>query len=441
MLPSVAVICPLYSRPALASFLEEVQDECRTELLCYRTLDEILPLFNSVESTFDGLLFSGWLPYSVVIAAKGVIQKPCSFFSISEGDFYQAMFDLSVRYPRVPYSRVMVDDPQLDFDIRSRFQPDNACIVTSFYLLEYTMTLLSDSRTGQTAPEELYTAALQAYRDAFFGGRVDAIVTRLPNLIPVLEREGIPCMAMSPSKHTMTERMERLIYAIGNNNYSGMLSVCGLLKPREGADGSALQELRRTADRFNQAHAANLYLSTEEDAVRITTSNVHFKRIQDKKEGCLLSDYLLLHTDVPFSLGWGLGNDVMKARANAGTALKLAKHTSGSNTYLVTESDMVVGPMKAQGQLSFSAVRDEALLVDSARYDTSPVNLQRLRALIKQRGDRVFTSEELAQALSLSPRSSRRILLKLCERGGAVLLDNEVTGLKGRPCLRYKVLV
>lgn len=433
MLPRIALISAKQSfERSITPILDELKKKCELVVLPYERLDDVNTLYLSCKDDIDGFLFSGWLPYSVV-AAAGRLEKPYDYFTISEGDFYRVMFMACMENPGLDLSRVLLDDPALGTSLSELLPDIGKCRLTASNRLASAMTAISDdeSRSGQVG--ELYSVAMESYLAAWKAEEIDLVVTRLTNLAPVLARYGVKHYVLAPGRASMLECAERLINRVNSGNYADMLTVCGMLE----TSAAKMNDFSKAVSIFNRKNGMNMVLSIEGGLVRLTTSNKHFKLITENLEECKLSSALQKRCDASFSFGWGVGYDLQSAHVNALKALKIARHSGVKRTFVVTEQGKVVGPLLGERRLSFDAGTDERTNLLSDRYDISRMNVKKIRALISQRKSNVFTSEELAVELGVSPRSARRILAKLNDTGGAEMLETNETGMRGRPAVKY----
>jgi len=438
MLPKIALISAASSFENIAPILPEFEDRCQIEVFCYEQLGDVVKLYNDCKDSFDGFMFSGWLPYSMVEGICRDNGKPHRYFNISEGDFFRVMFKISVEHPGIDYRRVMVDDPQLDLDLSEIFEPGRECMITSFYPLEYAMQCISqESHSADIS--SIYTAALDAYRSAWRANNIDVVVTRLTNIGRILKEENIAYYVLAPSKATMCDCMERLINLVNSGHTIDMLSVYGILE----WDADDLQEARQSLytaiSLFNKRNGSSLLLSIKENSVHISTTNIYFRKLTNRLKSCKLSEFLKEETSFSFNLGWGVGCDIVQAKQNAAKAIKLARHRGKDSTFAVDEKGYVVGPLLSQVCLKYSDETPQEIIDLSNRYDISRIHVKQILSLIKQQNKNIFTSEELAEGLGISQRSARRILAKLYSNGGAIRLEDNETGLRGRPSLRYSI--
>lgn len=420
----------------IRTVLPRFEGRCSFKIFCYEHPEQAVDFYCLQKNVCDGFLFSGWLPYATVAAACGEPEKPSAFFKVSEGDFFRTLFRLSVEHPGIDYRRVMVDDPEFSLDLSDIFASMQGFSVTSFKPLVSAMHKVSGEE-AQPFDGSFYPQAMDAYRQAVQDGRADIIVTRLPNLSPLLTKEGLCHYVLSPGAETIGQCIDRLLYQVESGHYVDMLSVYGILEAFDPKD-AALAALLRAASLFNRREGTPLFLSQDGARINIFTPHAAFRRLTDNLSDCKLSD-ALRSVGCRFTLGWGVGYDVAQAKQNATRAARLARHTGIGSSFAVDEQGIVTGPLLSEKPLRYRAENSTDIVTLSNRYDISRMHIKQILAIIDARGSNVFTSDELAQSLGVSPRSARRILCKLTDTGGATIAETNETGLRGRPGFRYCV--
>lgn len=438
MLPKIALISAAYSYDHIAPILSEFEDRCQVEVFRYEQLNEVARLYHACADAFDGFMFSGWLPYLAVTGAGGDFKKPHSYLNITEGDFFRTMFQLAIEHPGIDYRRVMVDDPQLNLDLSDIFPPGQEFMTMSSFPLEYSMQIgFTETATIALSGMNIYATALEAYRTMWRANNIDIVVTRLTNILPILEEEKIAYYVLTPSRASMIESMERLINLVNSGYYADKLSVYGILECGSEEPPAARQELYASLTHCNWRNSLNL--SAKEEAMHISTSYAYFQELTGQLKCCNLSAHLKQYSACSFLLGWGVGYDIREAKQNAGKAIRIARNRGVGSTFIVNEKGVVIGPMLEDILLNYSADTSQEIIDLSNRYDISRNHVKQILALIHKRQNDIFTSEELAQGLGASPRSARRLLAKLHATGGAQRLADQETGQRGRPNLRFRI--
>lgn len=438
MFPKIALISAANSIDHIAPILPKFRDYSHIEVFCYEHLNDVSRLYYACENSFDGFMFSGYLPYLMATSSGVDFRKPHSYLNITQGDFFRTMFQLAVEHPGIDYRRVMVDDPLLNLDLSEIFPPGHEFKTMSFFPLESSMQAGFNATATMAASNiNVYELALEAYRNMWRANDIDIVVTRLTNIIPILEEEKITSYLLTPSRDSMVESMDRLINLVKSSYYADALLVYGVLEWDPAEPSENRQELSAALSHCNWRNSLNLY--SREEEVHISTSYAYFQELSNHLTDCSLSAHLKKNTNCSFFMGWGVGYDIRQAKQNANKAVHIA-HTRGKrSTFIVNQEGLVIGPMLEDIRLNYSADTSQEIVDLSNRYDISRSHVKQILALIKQRESDIFTSEELAQGLGGSLRNARRLLTKLNTTGGAEILESEETGKRGRPSLRYRV--
>ena len=90
------------------------------------------------------------------------------------------------------------------------------------------------------------------------------------------------------------------------------------------------------------------------NSTEILTSNSTLRRLTRNSSRSQLTDYLRQNCATAFSLGWGVGLNVLQAQQNANRAINESLRDPSHGTYLIDESDQLTGPLGAEGCRTFS---------------------------------------------------------------------------------------
>lgn len=90
------------------------------------------------------------------------------------------------------------------------------------------------------------------------------------------------------------------------------------------------------------------------NSTEILTSNSTLRRLTRNGSRSQLTDYLRQNCATAFSLGWGVGLNVLQAQQNANRAINESLRDPSHGTYLIDENDRLTGPLGAEGCRTFS---------------------------------------------------------------------------------------
>ena len=83
----IGIITALKSLSAIQAVDQQMRQECDITYLPYSTAMELTNIYLDNVSKFDGILFSGILPYSYVSENVARITKPAKYLYVSDIDY------------------------------------------------------------------------------------------------------------------------------------------------------------------------------------------------------------------------------------------------------------------------------------------------------------------------------------------------------------------
>lgn len=171
----------------------------------------------------------------------------------------------------------------------------------------------------------------------------------------------------------------------------------------------------------------------------VVTTSATTRELTEQYTTCLLTSYLF--EALPFStyIGWGIGFDIMTAHQNALRAIQESKRDANRYTYLINESDEMVGPLCGDRTISYQLHPSAKTNRLAKNLGISPINLEKLISLQKKKHMTEFSTGDLVFYLNITSRSASRILLKLVEAGAAKQVDSLRLNSRGRPAAIYKI--
>lgn len=172
----------------------------------------------------------------------------------------------------------------------------------------------------------------------------------------------------------------------------------------------------------------------------ITTRGALQFKNGNSKELKLLKE-LFNKTQIKASLGIGIGRTANEAEIHAKEALGKASINKPS-CFLVDNDGAVHGPIGNEVQLSYSIrVDNQKVLNIAKRANMSGSVINRLLSFCEIHGKMTFTAAELADGFGITPRSARRILIRLEQVGLAAVTGEEQPINRGRPRQIYSILL
>lgn len=401
---------------------------CTFTFLPYTSMHHLAALYKEQAHQFDGLLFSGLFPYQFILSHLGAPLKPHAYFEVTDRDYFRVLLRILYKNPGLDIRRIWIDHT-LDISWGEVFDDAQAI---PMYVFDAPWSYSLSGSDG-------YSVLLEKYLSLWRNQEVDFIITRVTNLAPQLQAEGIPFELLLPSPESMMETIAKLIYEIQTNRIVDALSAVGILQPAHELTLSQAAALQKQLGQFNRQQGMILVLRQNEQGYEIITSNSVLRDLTQMHSNCLLSDYLGQHCDIPFSLGWGVGVDIMQAQQNAHRALAESKRNRKHAPYLVTELDELVGPLIQGESISLATKPGADAHLLSKQLGISLSNMQKLLTIQRRRNNSRLSRNDLSLYLNVTLRTANRILTKLSEAGAAQVVATEQGATAGRPMALYEL--
>ncbi|MDL2272053.1 hypothetical protein LJC23_03365 [Desulfovibrio sp. OttesenSCG-928-I05] len=421
---SIGIITAEQSLAMIRGVHDAMSALCDVTYLPYATMSQLTDIYTEHAHRFDGLVFSGLLPYEYVVSHVGAVLKPHVYFELTDRDFYKAFASLLFRHPGLDVTRLVMDRPHVDVDFAETFSGATP---------QYFTPIINDPSSLESAYEATMRQALSLWQT----GKIDRVLTRLTNLRTALTRAEIPCDVLFPSGPSMLDSFNALYNHMQSRALDSSMTAVGLvLAPTASPPEQHL--LHAALARFNASVSMPLVIRDYSGMFELITSNEVLRDLTRDYTHCLLTGHIR-ESGLAACVGWGLGRDIVQAQQNAEKALQESRRNPARHAYLVTMDGELTGPMVEGQGVSVTSEPGQAVEHVARELGISSANLQKLVDLQERRGIRHFSSADLAFYLNITPRSASRILLKLEENGSAKAVRTTQTTARGRPFKIYEV--
>lgn len=395
----------------------------------YSTVSDILA-FVKKRSDIDVIMFTGRYPYNY-FKRNTLIDIP--YFAVSKSNETLIETFWKIRSEGLDFTRISIDrSPKIQIvEMLEKFDIPVADI-----------KLIGDS--SEVDLQKIY----EFHKDNYDNGHIQAIITSNYKVYRRLVDEGYKVYRILPSSFLLRESIKRAIAIAGAEKIKSTQVAVQIIKVNEFVDDKMTK--------FNQLKLMNRFDNTLIDYA-YEIQGTYFKFGYDEymifttrgfigigevetKIGVLVEQSEKL--GISFSTGIGYGESVLHSEKNSRIALKYALMEDKNGCYIVEDDSTLSGPFfgKNSYNLSYSLVNvDEKLTKISSETGVSEKYLSKIKAIMQQRGNDKFSTDELAEFLNLSQRSALRILNKLEDGGVAENIGKSRENLKGRPKKIYKM--
>lgn len=397
--------------------------------LPYTSLDHLKFLYEQNAGKFDAVLFSGSYPYNVVRRHFPTVEDiPHAYFNISDRDYYKLIAQLAVQHPSLDFSRVYFDRPEFPVDFYSIFQRED-------------MPLLGTAPIDWAKVDAVdWYKPLQAYYKSLWdSGKVDLLVTRFASMACYFDENHIRHRYLMPAPESMEETFWGLITQLNTASIHDNAACIGLILSTAPMTPTARKEFCSRVRACNRQLGMPFLIYEENDHFEVTVNHSVLKDLTQQYTTCPVTAFLDSSLDFPVYVGWGCANNVLDAHRNAQRAVKEAMLCKTSASFLMTEDNTIIGPLSSTRRITYTDTPSAKLAKLSESVGISPLQLNKIVSVLRQKDTPTLSSEELSFYLNVTKRSASRILSKLAAAGVACVEYNRQLKLRGRPAKIYKI--
>ncbi|MFB5281609.1 transcriptional regulator [Peribacillus sp. Hz7] len=425
----IGVITAPHSIEEIKQIEPYIQDQCELSFIPYRQLSEIKELYKSHHLFYDGILFSGELGYKIWQQECTVFQTPTYYLHIPEGDFYKRLFAISNANKHLNFSRVYIDF----------INKENNYMGIKEVLKKEEFPFSNEMDYS----EAIYEKTIQQHLSLWQQGKIDLSITRVSNIVELLNQAGIPNIFIFPSKASILEQIQQIINELQISNLLENQWTIGIITIENQDNISDLDFkqilLHKALLEFNEKEKPLSVIQKKHANFEVITSYAELKNLTNEFTECSLLQYL--NQTLPFHvhIGWGIGTTLYAAKTSAQTANKQAESNNFPCSYVITANEEVIGPLGEETCLHFTNTVDPQLEKLSETLGISSLRIQKIMAVISKLQTNELTAEDLAYHLGLTLRQANRILNTLEENGAAHISYRKQEKLRGRPKKVYKL--
>lgn len=438
----IAVLVTEYLKTYIQDAVAGLELPCETEIFIYYNYEHIADLYRLLEDRFDGFITTGIGPLQA-IRQNVPDHKPLGYFQCSESNYYKTFFEVIYKY----------QDWDLEFgyfDFCDYLCPDQEHTLIS-YLKNGTFKEWMDENNRLIAQrpineiQETYRNKIQKHISLWKEGKIKYSLSRMSPIMPQLLEAGVNCYYISPSWDDIDRSFEQLTHEIALSKLQkhqpaaiDVVVLSGKGAGRRIEEQDRYEALKRLIQAYGKKNLYSFILRDIRSGFRVSTDYETVKQITASFTACLLGDYIRQNSDQPVCIGYGLGDTLGQAEANAENAAKEARFNGGKNSYLINQNNDLIGLFEHGQELSIPGGTTPYVREIADRTGLSTLTVQKLIAALKVTGTEEVTTQELSRALQITVRSVNRIVSVLMRSGLAKTLYTKQTGTKGRPSKVYQ---
>ncbi len=415
-----------------------VNDQCELFYMSYAHPSEIKPLYLKNHLFFDGMIFSGQLPYVLIEKECGTFPVPTVYFDVGQKDFYKTICKVMVQERQFDFSRTLID-----FIFK-----DNHYLGLNDFLNEQQFPYHFGESLEDYKSVTIYEEMFERHQMLWDSGKIDLSFTRTSGLTEKLADYGINHIVMFPSAESMLEKIHQLIKEIDLIRLSDSQIVMGNISIRKTEESPNNNHLELQRIKMNKALLE--YIENGEYSFIIQKNLNHFdiitsygdlKGVTNNFTSCSLYEFLKQELPFSFNIGWGIGNTIDVARTNALLASQLSEDRKEQASFIITEDEQIIGPLGESNCLTVSHSLDPEVEKLSQQTGVASLKIKKILATMQKSNTNEFSADDLAAYLGVSTRSTNRILNKLEEAGKAEVVYKKQQKLRGRPKKIYRIML
>ena len=297
--------------------------------------------------------------------------------------------------------------------------------------------------------DNLFSDITKSHQVHWQNGQIDRVLTSSPKVYDALQASGVPVLQMRGSTFTIQSALATLREQITRqelmNNQVAIVRF-------EVTDIEKLLSIIPADLRFQL-----LELRIKESMINLC-KDLHGSYLSDKDSGRyeIFASRGIIEENIPtiaktlanvrdtlsveMTAGIGIGFTAFEAQRHAFQALAYGRRQTPAQSIVSIDTDgTIIELPHTEDALRFTAsVSDPKLLEVLKSVGVGVKNFNRLKA-VAEKMPNGFTPAELADHLSVTDRSARRLLANLAEVKLVEVIGEEATAERGRPTKRYKL--
>jgi 23S rRNA pseudoU1915 N3-methylase RlmH len=281
-------------------------------------------------------------------------------------------------------------------------------------------------------PDKSEEDYIKYYLEKYENKEIDCIFTSFGYIYNYFKTQDIPVYRIQATNIDIKNRFIQLENSIKFKNIHERVIQIQIIQV-VGEENKLLQEeiliYSKEIEGMMQVIGPNEYLIISNKGALLSSENINsLSRIINN---CKLNNIII-------GVGIGEGLTLYQSETNARNALRKSIAEKQCNVYFY-DGQNVIGPIMNKGQIKYKNLSDEKTIQLSKEIGISSQYIEKINGVINKLGRDEFTSQELAEILSISERSANRILKKIIDTGYGEESNLENSLGPGRPRRKIKM--
>lgn len=438
MKTKLAIITTEYLKSFTEKAFAEIGVPLDYEVYIYDSFSDIAEVYDRIPEEIRGVVISGAFAAETIKQAHPNTSRAVTTFNIDEAGMFRLLIELMKNADFDP-SRVYIDFfDLLGIDLENfMYSPQKTTI--DELLSEYVRGMKLDDL--MKIEEYCTNKHITLWRE----GRTDVSITRFSSIMPRLEENGIPARFAFPNLHHIKDvcfqTLQEMRIGQLRQNLLAVIQVTTHCPQGADAEKEALRNLERALTRFRKTNIFDFLPIPIQGGFEVFTSRKVILDLTGNYKGCRLQDYLRQQLKTPVCIGYGLGNNIYQARANAAEANREARLRKGGGSCLINENDEMISKLDSIRHMVIKRDTYLSLKQTSKKSGLSPLTIQKIIAVAGEMEGHRVTSQDIASKLGITRRSANRFLGALIKTRAAKVATEKNSTTKGRPERVYQINV
>jgi len=387
----------------------------------------------------DGILYTRRDPYKMMIGRVDHGNIPVRYVDIDGSSFIHSLLVASHHYHR-DICRVSVD-------------------TLNYVTIAQAYTSLGISEEQRNVhvinvdieAEQFVQSVTSMHRQHYQSGQCGLCVTNIRSVFDCLQREDIPCVLMYPNSEAYIYEIRRLTISSQMKQTTGnkfaILSIAASTTKEQYTHHSSFILEIMDRNRVNEIIAyfaqriSGMYIPLGGNGYLILCEYQNLTEETNNLSRIELLGSVYLQTAYTLSIGIGIGTNLQQTHSLARMGEQRALRENGNRAYVVYSQNDMVGPIEPNEiHQNMDLLFDQRLSHIAETSGLSINTILKTDTLIKQKQNRSFIIQELADDLNVSVRTANRIVTKLEKKGFILEAGRMVTGEKGRPTRIFRAM-
>ena len=420
----------------ISKHVAEFQDKVSISNFIYNKKEDILEILKEQQDKFDVILFSGSASYYYAKHEMELI-KPATYVPRVAASLLQTLW--GIRDSGLDYTRMSIDVLKED-NVYETLDELNICTENVYVKSSYG---IQDSNELMKFVEEL----VPYHYDLWKKGKTSIAITSNLSAYKALRELGVPVFRLYPTAMSIRNSIINAIHIADVEKIKSTQIAIQIVKIKNAVQHYTFEykflKLRNQFEailiEYAQQNFGSFFSFGNNEYLIFTTRGLLSKENIESKFKNIID--LEKNLNIVFSSGVGYGSTVYVAEKNARIALSYATNEDKSCCYIVDEDENIVGPIGDElgNDLIFQLlVKDEKIQSMAEKMNISSTYVAKIKAVMQQTGRSEVDTEELAELLDVSLRSSTRIIKKFMDNDYAEVVGNYRKSPKGRSRRLFK---